>query len=46
MPAVQWPERVTQEEFDELGDWLDLMRRKLKRSVVSESSEDESEPDA
>jgi len=44
--VLQWPERITQEEFDELGDWLDLMRRKLKRSVVSGSAEDDREPDA
>jgi hypothetical protein len=44
--VLQWPERITQEEFDELGDWLDLMRRKLKRSVVSDAPEDETEPDA
>lgn len=46
VPNLQWPERITQEEFDELGDWLDLMRRKLKRSVVSSASEDETEQDA
>ena len=44
--VLQWPDRITQAEFEELGDWLDLMRRKLKRSVVSESPEEESEPDA
>jgi hypothetical protein len=36
---------LTQDEFEELNDWLDLMRRKLKRSVVTEGSDDESESD-
>jgi hypothetical protein len=34
------------DQFDELGDWLDLMRRKLKRSVASDVPEGDSKPDA
>jgi hypothetical protein len=32
--VLQWPEQLTTEEYEEINDWLDLMRRKLKRSVV------------
>lgn len=28
---LQWPEQMTQESYDELGEWLDLQMRKIAR---------------
>jgi hypothetical protein len=38
--VLQWPERITSDEYEDLEGWLQLMLRKLKRSVVATSAED------
>jgi hypothetical protein len=44
--VLTWPAQLTQDELDELNDWLDLMRRKMKRSVVSGEPDDDQGSDA
>lgn len=34
--VLQWPSNILPEEFIDVDDWLKLMRRKMKRSVVEE----------
>ena len=36
--VLQWPDRITPEEAEDLDDWLEIMKRKLKRSVVTEDN--------
>ena len=42
---VQWPEGISAEEFKDFEDWLQLVIRKAKRSVVVEQTEYHSEQD-
>jgi hypothetical protein len=37
--VLQWPDTLTQDEYDDTTGWLDLIKRKLKRSVVAEGAE-------
>ena len=37
--VLQWPDRITPEEAEDLDDWLEIMKRKLKRSVVSQEED-------
>lgn len=39
--TIQWPSRLSKASFDDLNDWLEIMTRKMKRAVVSESGEQE-----
>lgn len=34
--TLQWPKELTQDSYAELEDWLDLIKRKAKRAVVTE----------
>ena len=43
--VLQWPARLSQESFDEIKMWTDLMLKKLKRQVAIEAARPESEPD-
>jgi len=42
--VLQWPARMSDDERQDLDDWLDLMKRKIKRSVV-DPSDDRSDDD-
>jgi hypothetical protein len=37
--VLQWPETISMAEYDELGEWLELMKRKLRRSVAAASDQ-------
>ena len=37
--VVQYPERLTQESFDDFESYLQLVIRKAKRSIVADSAE-------
>lgn len=37
--SVALPKALSKAEYDELSDWLELMRRKAERKVVDESDE-------
>lgn len=37
--VLQWPSRISPENYDDLKDWLDLMARRIKRAVKAESSD-------
>jgi hypothetical protein len=34
---IQWPAYLSAESFQDLGDWLDIVKRKIGRSVKMES---------
>ena len=42
---VQWPEGLSADEFKDFEDWLQLVIRKVKRSVTAEQTEQHSEQD-
>lgn len=33
--TIQWPSHMTQESFEDFSDWLDILKRKVRRSVDS-----------
>ena len=33
--VLQWPDSISPDEAEDLDDWLDLMKRKLKRSITA-----------
>ncbi len=35
--VIQWPEEILPSDLEDLDDWLDIMKRKIKRSVVAET---------
>lgn len=37
--VLQWPNRLTQEDYDEFEIWLDLMKRKAKRAIIKDDPE-------
>ena len=37
---LQWPERISAEEAEDITEWLAIMTRKIKRSVVSDELEE------
>jgi hypothetical protein len=39
--VVRWPDFLTAEEFSDIEGWLDMLKRKIKRSVKSESTGEE-----
>ncbi len=42
--VLQWPARLSQESYEDLKDWLDLIARKMKRAVPTDvGGETESE---
>jgi hypothetical protein len=34
--TIQWPSTLSPESIQDLGDWLDLVKRKIQRSVTKE----------
>jgi hypothetical protein len=32
--VIQWPEHLSQESFEDVSDWLQILQRKIKRSVA------------
>ena len=36
--VLQWPDRLTNEEYEDLEGWIKLVLRKAKRSVVADRS--------
>ena len=40
---LKWPNRLTQEDYEEFEIWLDLIKRKAKRAIIKEESEQESD---
>lgn len=42
---VQWPENLSEEEFEDFNDWLELVIRKVKRSVSRKRPEPDKEED-
>ena len=37
--VLRWPERLSKASFEEVSDWLDLIKRKLERSIVEPTDE-------
>jgi hypothetical protein len=37
--TIQWPATLSPESFQDLADWLDIVKRKIGRSVKSETTE-------
>ena len=37
--SIQWPVSLSPESFEDVGDWLDVLKRKIRRSVKTESGE-------
>ena len=35
--TIQWPSMLSPESIEDLGDWLDLVKRKIQRSVAKEA---------
>jgi hypothetical protein len=33
--TIQWPATLSPESYEDLGDWLDIVKRKIGRSVVN-----------
>ena len=31
--SIQWPVSLSPESFEDVGDWLDILKRKIGRSV-------------
>jgi len=31
--TIQWPSEMSAESFEDFSDWLDILKRKIKRSV-------------
>ena len=40
--VFQWPDRISPTESKDVDDWLDLIKRKLNRSVVSADDDEPS----
>jgi len=40
--VLQWPSRLTKEEYEDTEGWLDLIKRKLKRAVADNPSSTDS----
>ena len=38
--TIQWPSQLSETSFDDLSDWLEIMARKMKRAVITESDEE------
>jgi len=36
--TIQWPATISAESFQDLGDWLDILKSKIGRSVVKEDA--------
>jgi len=32
--TIQWPERISRDSWDDINDWLTILKRKLERSVL------------
>ena len=41
--VLQWPSRISPENYKDLKDWLDLMNRRIKRAVIATGDEQETE---
>ena len=37
--SIQWPSSLSRESYQDLADWLEILKRKIGRSVQSEESE-------
>ncbi len=37
--VLRWPEKLSKASFEEVSDWLDLIKRKLERSIVEPTDE-------
>jgi hypothetical protein len=37
--TIQWPATLSPESFEDVGDWLEILKRKIGRSVKAESAE-------
>jgi hypothetical protein len=37
--TIQWPVTLSPESYEDLGDWLDILKRKIGRSVKAEPAE-------
>ncbi|MCH8151343.1 MAG: hypothetical protein IH830_03105 [Planctomycetes bacterium] len=37
--VLRWPERLSKASFEEVRDWLELIKRKLERSIVEPTDE-------
>lgn len=44
--SIRWPMSLSQESYDDLTDWLDVMKRKIGRSVTDQYKTPASESDA
>lgn len=42
--TIQWPEALSPDSFQDFDDWLAILKRKIKRSVVSPDSQKPSKP--
>lgn len=38
--SIQWPASLSPESFEDIGDWLDILKRKIGRSVRLEEPTD------
>lgn len=38
---LQWPKQFSQESYEDFEDWLELIRKKAKRSIVKDVEDDE-----
>lgn len=41
--TFQWPEKLSQASYEDLKDWLQIMGRKIERSVPKEHEEHQAE---
>lgn len=39
--VIQWPERMSQDSFQDVTDWLRILERKIKRSVIPTAGQSE-----
>lgn len=37
--TIQWPSKMSQESFEDFTDWLEILKRKIRRSVENASGE-------
>lgn len=39
--TIQWPEQLSTDSYQDFTDWLDLLKRKIKRSVQASAQTNE-----
>jgi len=41
MVVVEWPKSISNDDFDDISDWLDILKRKIQRSIKLQANNEE-----